>query len=126
MTTPSRRQFLAQVAATYAGSVLLSAQNGGKRWADRLGLQVYTVRDHLSKDFEGTLAKIAAAGYKDVELFGSLGDRSPKDVRAILDRNGLSAVSTHIGVGPGADSIASSRAIRSWVIVSRPCAPGRR
>jgi sugar phosphate isomerase/epimerase len=103
MTTPSRRQFLAQVAGTYAGSVLLSAQNGGKRWADRLGLQVYTVRDHLSKDFEGTFAKIAEAGYKDVELFGSLGDRSPKDVRAILDRNGLSAVSTHIGVGPGAD-----------------------
>jgi sugar phosphate isomerase/epimerase len=103
MTTPSRRQFLAQVASTYAGSVLLSAQNGAKRWADRLGLQVYTVRDQLTKDFEGTFAKIAEAGYKDVELFGSLGDRTPKEVRAMLDRHGLSAVSTHIAVGPGPD-----------------------
>src|SRR5262245_13659319 len=109
MATPSRRQFLAQVASTYAGSVVLSAQNGpstslgasGKRWADRLGLQVYTVRDQLTKDFEGTFAKIAEAGYKDVELFGSLGDRSPKDVRAMLDRHGLSAPSTHISVGVG-------------------------
>jgi sugar phosphate isomerase/epimerase len=73
------------------------------RWADRLGLQVYTVRDQLAKDFEGTLAKVAQAGYKEVELFGSLGDRSAKEVRAILDRVGLEASSTHIAVAPGED-----------------------
>jgi sugar phosphate isomerase/epimerase len=78
----------------------LCAQSSA-RWADRLGLQVYTVRDQLTKDFEGTLAKVAQAGYTEVELFGSLGDRSAKETRAILDRVGLKAVSTHITVAPG-------------------------
>ena len=63
----------------------------------------FTPSRSLEKDFEGTLAKVAEAGYKEVELFGSLGDRNPKEVRAMLDRAGLSAVSTHIGLAPGPD-----------------------
>jgi len=62
---------------------------------DRIGLQLYTVRDAMKTDFEGTIAKVAAAGYKEVEFAGYF-DHSPKDVRAILDKNGLAAPSCHV------------------------------
>jgi sugar phosphate isomerase/epimerase len=62
---------------------------------DRVGIQLYTVRDAMKKDFEGTIAKVAATGYKEVE-FAGLYDRSPKDVRAIIDKNGLSSPSMHV------------------------------
>src|SRR6266478_8810678 len=62
---------------------------------DRIGLQLYTVRDAMKTDFEGTIAKVAGTGYKEVEFAGILAakadegyfGRSPKDVRAILDKN---------------------------------------
>jgi sugar phosphate isomerase/epimerase len=49
----------------------------------------------MAKDFEGTLAKVAAAGYQEVEFAGYF-DQDPKKVRAILDRHKLTAPSAHI------------------------------
>jgi len=62
---------------------------------DKIGLQLYTVRDLMKQDFDGTLAKVAAIGYKEVEFAGYF-DHSPKDVRAAVDRRGLTAPSAHI------------------------------
>jgi sugar phosphate isomerase/epimerase len=62
---------------------------------ERLGLQLYTVRDLMKSDFEGTLAKVAGVGYEEVE-FAGLFDHSPKDVRTMLDREGLKAPSSHV------------------------------
>ena len=62
----------------------------------RVGLQLYTVRSEMPKDFEGTIAKVAGTGYKEVEFAGYF-DHSAKDVRAIVDKNGLTAPSTHLG-----------------------------
>jgi len=50
----------------------------------------------MKTDFEGTLAKVAATGYKEVEFAGYF-DHSPKDVRAILDKNALASPSCHVG-----------------------------
>src|SRR5258708_16937018 len=64
---------------------------------DRVGLQLYTVRSAMKTDFEGSIAKVAATGYKEVEFAGIFAAdagyfaRSPKDVRPILDSNTLSA-----------------------------------
>jgi sugar phosphate isomerase/epimerase len=101
----TRRTFLAQMAGVCiaAGAAPVAQRGNRGRWLDRLGLQIYTVRDRLVKDFDATLNDIAAAGYKEVELFGSLGDRTAKDVRAALDRAGLAAVSTHLAIAPGPD-----------------------
>ncbi len=63
---------------------------------ERVGLQLYTVRDLMKKDFEGTIAKVAQIGYKEVEFAGYY-DRSPQDVRAILEKDGLTSPSTHVG-----------------------------
>src|SRR5258708_999756 len=70
---------------------------------DRVGLQLYTVRSAIKPDFEGTIAKVAATAYKEVEFAGIFATdagyfgRSPKDVRAILDKNSLAAPSCHAG-----------------------------
>ena len=61
----------------------------------RLGLQLYTVRSVMERDFEGTLAAVAAAGYKEVEFAGYY-DKSPREVRALLDRYNLTSPSAHI------------------------------
>lgn len=61
---------------------------------DKVGLQLYTVRDLMKEDFDGTLAKVAAVGYREVEFAGYF-ERSPKDVKASLDRAGLISPSAH-------------------------------
>src|SRR5438105_10247886 len=64
-----RRSFLGTVTA----ATLLTRRLG---WAaddhkiDRIGVQLYTVRSEIAKDFEGSLAKVASIGYKEVELAG--------------------------------------------------------
>src|SRR5260370_33515562 len=62
---------------------------------ERVGLQLYTVRDLMKKDFEGTIAKVAQVGYKEVEFAGYFG-KSPQDVRKILDTNKLASPSEHV------------------------------
>jgi sugar phosphate isomerase/epimerase len=66
---------------------------------DRIGLQLYTVRDRMAKDVDGTLAEVAAAGYREVEFAGYFG-KSPQEIRAMLDRHGLAAPSGHISLTP--------------------------
>ncbi len=60
----------------------------------QIGLQLYTVRDHLEQDFEGTLRKVAELGYKGVEFAGFYG-RSVEQVQAILQETGLTAIGAH-------------------------------
>jgi sugar phosphate isomerase/epimerase len=50
----------------------------------------------MKQDFEGTLAKVAQAGYREVEFAGYF-DKSPQEVRTILDHHGLKGVSSHVG-----------------------------
>lgn len=65
---------------------------------ERIGLELYAVRKSMSKDPERTLAQIAAIGYKDVELLWSFENfgRTPAQVKATLDKEGLRAPSAHI------------------------------
>ena len=87
-----RRTFLGTAGAVLlTGPLRLLAQNNR---IQTVGLQLYTVRDEMAKDFEGTLAKVAAIGYKEVEFAGYF-NKTPKDVRAVLDRHGLTSPATH-------------------------------
>lgn len=62
-----------------------------------VGLQLYTVRDHLAKDIEGTFERVAAIGYKVVELGGTFTfyDRKPAELKRMLANAGLTPLSTH-------------------------------
>jgi sugar phosphate isomerase/epimerase len=65
--------------------------------ADRIGVQLYSVRDRMEKDFTGTLEGVAKIGFEEVEFAGYF-NHSPEDVRALLDRLGLRSPSSHIGL----------------------------
>ncbi len=60
----------------------------------KIGLQLYSVRDDLAKDFEGTLKKVKEMGYDYVEFAGYCG-KTAEEIRKILDETGLEAVSVH-------------------------------
>jgi sugar phosphate isomerase/epimerase len=60
-----------------------------------LGLQLYTVGAQARKDLNGTLAKVAAAGYQTVELAGLYGN-SPQVMRKAADAVGLQYTSIHL------------------------------
>src|SRR5690242_699695 len=68
---------------------------------EKIGLELYTVRDALKKDFEGTLSRVAKIGYKEVEFAGYFADLknsnpAPKKTRELLTSLGLDAPATHI------------------------------
>ncbi|MBL4580648.1 MAG: sugar phosphate isomerase/epimerase [Gammaproteobacteria bacterium] len=91
----NRRNFLRSCALlTAATSLPLSALAQGRR-VDNVGLQLYTLRNELSQDFEGTLAHVAELGYKEMEFAGYYG-RSASEVRGILDQNGMTSPAAHI------------------------------
>ena len=114
MATKTRREFLTDAAALGAGAWLLGAcgrsagaaasavasANVVRPSIDNAGIQLFTVRDRMMADFEGTLAKLAEIGYREVE-FVAYGGKTPQEVRAILDRVGLRAPSTHAALRPG-------------------------
>jgi sugar phosphate isomerase/epimerase len=60
------------------------------------GLQLYTVRDALGADLDGTLGRIADIGYREVELAGLPGV-SAQAMQAALKRYGLAVPSMHAG-----------------------------
>jgi sugar phosphate isomerase/epimerase len=91
----NRRTFIESSVAT----AVVTAAAANSTWAavhhiDRVGLQLYTVRELMKQDFDGTVASVAKIGYKEVEFAGYFG-KSPKEVRATLDSNGLTSPSAH-------------------------------
>lgn len=98
----SRRTFIKQAGLAAAGALVLpslafAASN------KVVGLQLYSLRAQLPQDVKGTIAKVAKAGYKEVETFGySVKDKfwglDPKAFKALLDQNGLTAPSGHYGM----------------------------
>ncbi|MBQ3040807.1 MAG: sugar phosphate isomerase/epimerase [Clostridia bacterium] len=61
----------------------------------KLGLQLYSVREDLEKDFLGTLKKVKAMGYDGGELAGLYGN-SASEVRAMFEEVGLVPISAHV------------------------------
>jgi sugar phosphate isomerase/epimerase len=59
-------------------------------------LQLWNVREELAKDFDGTFAEIAAAGYQYVELAYARGyGKTISQIKDSLDKAGLKAISAH-------------------------------
>jgi len=96
MQRMNRRKFIGTSIAASLTAARPAWAAGSTHKIERIGLQLYTVRDAMKTDFAGTIAKVAATGYKEVEFAGYFG-HSPKDVGALLDKNGLSAPSCHVG-----------------------------
>jgi sugar phosphate isomerase/epimerase len=92
MSTTSRRSFLKATGAVAA--IAAASRLEAERLRLPIGLQLYSVRNLLPKDFDGTLAQVRSAGYTVVEAAGYF-DRSAADFRHAMDTAGLRCVSTH-------------------------------
>jgi sugar phosphate isomerase/epimerase len=92
----SRRTFLktasasAAYAAVWSSALRLMANPLGLP----IGLQLYSVRNLLPKDYEGTLRQLGALGYREVEAAGFFG-HSPSEVKQAMDHASLRCVSAH-------------------------------
>ncbi len=90
----SRRSFLTTAAAAPVVSAVAKVKN------IPVALELYSVRQELQKDLEGTVRAVAKMGYQGVEFFGPYfswtTDRA-KEVRKLLDELKLPCTSTHNG-----------------------------
>jgi sugar phosphate isomerase/epimerase len=105
----TRRKFLQQ-SGTFALAGLLLPRLGNannlfeKKETMPIGLQLYTLGDLMTTDTKGTLEKLAAIGYKEVESAGSKKGNfygyTPKEFSAMVKDAGLHWRSAHVGGAP--------------------------
>ena len=76
----NRRRFLGTAAAVTAATLFTNRFGwaAGDHKINKVGVQLYTVRDLMKDDFEGTIAKVAQIGYKEVEFAGYFGRTAPQ------------------------------------------------
>lgn len=104
----SRRGFMAKSVA--AAALLTSGAYGAQKEQKKkkqaakqakrqtpIGLQLYSVREDCKRDLTGTIAAVGKMGYDGVEFAGYY-DRSAKELRKLLDDNGLVCCGTHTGI----------------------------
>ncbi len=94
----NRRNFIQTAAFAALGGSMLSEQTFAKQKIKSPGIQLYTVRNELGKDFEGTLKAVAAVGYKEFEFFGNYYGKDPKDVKTMLTAMGVTAPAGHFAL----------------------------
>ena len=107
MTT--RRKFLRQ-SGTFALAGLVMPKLGsannffGEKTKWPIGLQLYTLGDLMTTDAKGTLQKLAAIGYKELESAGSQKGNyygyTPKEFAAMVKDAGMNWRSAHVGGAP--------------------------
>ncbi|PWF39072.1 sugar phosphate isomerase/epimerase [Massilia glaciei] len=68
--------------------------------APRYGVQLWSVKDEIKTDFEGTLTRLAKLGFEGVEFAGHFGrfGNDPAGLKAFLDKSGLRCTSAHVGL----------------------------
>jgi len=102
MQSVSRKTFL-KLSALALAAPLASRLDAFAKPPKVVGLQLYTLRDQLAKDLEGTLRKVADIGYKEVELFGysdgKFFGKTAAEFASLLKGVGLVPVSGHYLAG---------------------------
>jgi len=92
------RHLISRRALLASASTLAFAQSRGKRIP--VGLELYSVRNELTKDLMGTVRAVAKMGYEGVEFYSPYYQWTPayaKEVRQLLDDLGIRCFSTHNG-----------------------------
>jgi sugar phosphate isomerase/epimerase len=117
----TRRQFMKNGGAALASAALfsqiplnmLASAPGEEKFS--FGFQVWTIREELIEDFPGTLKKMAAMGYSEVEMCSPLGysmagfkplnDMTGKEMKKIIEDAGLICSSSHFTSAELRDSL---------------------
>ncbi len=77
----------------------------------KVGIQLYSVRDEMAKDMDATLAKVAGAGYTEVEFAGFF-DKEAEEVKELLAKYNLHAPSVHQKIDPYLDKDERNKLIK--------------
>jgi sugar phosphate isomerase/epimerase len=93
-----RRTFLQQSAILSAGIIAMPEMAFSKN--QKIGLQLYTLRESVAKDVPGVFSQIAKAGYSELEMFGLSAENkffghTVKEVAELLKQNNLTSPSGH-------------------------------
>ena len=94
MSRSSRRTFLKASGAIAAAACVGARRLSAAHLHMPIGLQLYSVREQLPKDFDGTLHQLGAAGYTVVEAAGYF-NKTATEFRHSMEQAGLRCVSTH-------------------------------
>jgi sugar phosphate isomerase/epimerase len=103
-----RRKFLQSGTVALSGLLLAKSASAGifsgKKVVPPIGLQLYTLGDLMITDPKGTLQKLAAIGYREVESAGSQKGNfygyKPKELAAMIKDAGMKWRSAHVGGAP--------------------------
>lgn len=94
-----RRDFLIS-SGLALGAIAIAPSLAFSMKKNKIGMQLWTLRDSLPKDVKGVLAQVGKAGYTEVETYGyspktNFFGTSVKDFKSILCDNNLKATSNH-------------------------------
>jgi len=95
---PTRREFIGTAIGAAAAASLPIAANAAGASKIPVGLEMYSVRNTMAKDLNGTVRAVAAAGYQGLEFYAPYYDwttAQAKDMRKLLDDLGIRCFSTH-------------------------------
>src|SRR5688572_20827465 len=110
----SRRSFLASAGAGVMAGSFMNRAIANHHEKIPLGIQLWTVKDEAAKDLEGTLRKVYAAGFREIEFAGFYG-KTAAEVGALMKNIGFSLVSMHAGAGDiaknGAEILADAKTL---------------
>jgi len=93
-----RRHFLQSLAAGAASLSAMNTLGGISKTQSTLGLQLFSVREAVVKDLQGTLEKLRKIGYTKLEIYGYDGKffgRTPHEFKTILKNTGMTVVGSH-------------------------------
>jgi len=102
MKTTNRRSFIKGIAAATAAGLIIPETLFAMPTKKTIGIQLYTIREMVNKDFEGTLKILSDIGYNSVEAAG-YGDRKfygyePQEYSKICSDHGILPLSSHSGI----------------------------
>lgn len=98
----SRRNLLK---ALGAGTVALTIPRfnlfAGPRHKARIGLQLYSIRKQIEKDFEGTMRKVADIGFEGIETYALPGNITLENAAKVFKETGLTIIGMHTELPAG-------------------------
>ena len=128
MSSISRRGFIAGAGVLGAGAVLPAFPAMARPLPWPPGIHLWTVKEDMARDFDGTLRALGRMGYKRVESAGFF-ERTPKQYRDAVRAAGLDCVSCHFGLGDliakTEENLAFARDVGAKYVIASSPAPSR-
>lgn len=84
----------------------LSSVTAHAKTDPKISVQLWSVKNELTADFEGTLKKLSAMGFDGVEFAGNFGkfEKDPEGLKKFLADNRLQASGAHVGFDKFSDA----------------------